>query len=264
MSNPTLVLVVGAFDPSGSGSLPADAVTCARLGGHALSAITAVHVQDTVSTEDIQILSPELIDDQIRCVLEDMNIQAIKVGGLYNIESVRVLAQIAADYSHMPLILHLEALPDNALLEDDDPEEVLSALFELLLPQTNLVLAEHNLLTHWKADGLLAGSDTDLPVRVLQEYGARWVLSTGFPIRPGHKACLLHGPEQATFNWEWQAPPPRLVNPNSPLACALAIELGKGSAMPQAVETALTLAEPLAANTFQPGMGSRLINRSIP
>src|SRR3546814_12782225 len=45
---------------------------------------------------------PELIDDQARCLLEDMTVHAIKVGPLYTTESVSVLAQIAADYSHVP------------------------------------------------------------------------------------------------------------------------------------------------------------------
>jgi hydroxymethylpyrimidine/phosphomethylpyrimidine kinase len=262
-TNPTVVLVVGPFDPSGSGNLPADAVTCAGLGAHALSTITAVHVQDTISTEDIQLMPAELIDDQARCLLEDMNIQAIKVSGLYSIESVQVLAQIAADYAHVPLVLHLGALPDTTILEDEDPDDIMAALFELLLPQTDLVLAEHSLIAHWKTDGPLQRTSADSPAQALLEHGAQWVLSTSFPIRPGQSAYLLHGPEQATFNWKRPAPPPtHSSNANGPLSCALTIELGKGVAMPKAVENALALAGPLAANTFQPGMGSRLINRS--
>lgn len=262
-SNPTLILVVGPFDPSGSGNLPADAVTCAGLGGHAASALSAIHVQDTVSTEDIQVMTPEFLDDQARCVLEDMHIQAIKVGALYSVESVQVLAQIAADYSHLPLVLHLDTLPDHSFLDDEDPEDILSAIFELLLPQTNLVLVEHNLIAHWKTDGLLPGAETETPVKALQNFGAQWVLAAGSPMRPGQYAYLLHGPEQATFNWKGQTPPARLNNTNGPLGCALAIEMGKGAEVPKAVEVALGLAGPLAANTFQPGMGYRLINRAI-
>lgn len=262
-SNPTLILVVGPFDPSGSGNLPADAVTCASLGGHAVSAISAIHVQDTVSTEDIQVTTPEFLDDQARCLLEDMRIQAIKVGTLYSVESVQVLAQIAADYSHLPLVLHLDVMPDSSFLGDEDPDDILSATLELLLPQANLVLVEHGLLAHWKTDGLLPGSSTATPVKDLQDCGAQWVLAVGSPIRPGQYAYLLHGPEQATYNWKGHAAPTRLNNPNGPLGCALAIEMGKGGDIPKAVENALALSSPLAAATFQPGMGNRLINRAI-
>src|SRR3546814_3385413 len=85
--------------PSGSSSLPADTVTCAAMGCHALSTLTAILVRDTAGTEEIQPISPELIDDQARCLLEDMTVHAIKVGPLYTTESVSVLAQIAADSS---------------------------------------------------------------------------------------------------------------------------------------------------------------------
>src|SRR5688572_4959891 len=111
-SNPPIVLIFGPFDPSGASSLPADAVTCAALGCHPLSTLTAILVQDTAVTEEIHPVAPEQIDDQARCLLEDMNVQAIKVGPLYTPEAVSVLAQIAADYSHVPFVLHLLPAPD--------------------------------------------------------------------------------------------------------------------------------------------------------
>src|SRR3546814_12020377 len=92
------------------------------MGCHALSTLTAILVRDTAGTEEIQPISPELIDDQARCLLKDMTVHAIKVGPLYTTESVSVLAQIAADYSHVPLVLHLAPLPAESLLEGTDAE----------------------------------------------------------------------------------------------------------------------------------------------
>src|SRR3546814_9674383 len=109
-ATPPLVLIFGPLDPSGSSSLPADAFTCDSLGCQPFSTLTATLIQDTAGIEDIQPLAPELIDDQARCLLEDMNVQAIKVGPLYTPETVSVLAQIAADYNHVPLVLHLAPL----------------------------------------------------------------------------------------------------------------------------------------------------------
>src|SRR5690606_23814138 len=161
--DPTLVLFFGPFDPSGSGNLPADAVTCASLGGHALSVVTAIHVQDTASIEDVCVMTPEFIDDQARCLLEDMNVQAIKAGPLYSTDAVRVLAQIAADYSQLPLVLQLGTPLDTGAGDDNEPEDVLAAIFELLLPQANLVMAEHGLLAHWQADGILPVVENSAP-----------------------------------------------------------------------------------------------------
>ena len=261
--DPTLVLFLGPFDPSGSGGLPADAVSCAALGGHALSVVTAVHVQDTAGIEDVSLMAPELIDDQARCVLEDMNVQAIKAGPFYSTDAVRVLAQIAADYSHLPLLLQLGSPLETDAAEDADPEEVLAALFELVLPQTDLAMVEHGLLAHWQADGLLPLSDNTTPAQILRDYGAEWVLTTGATIRPGQAAHLLHGPEQATFNWLSQPPVTRLMDSEGPLACAATLELARGLPMPQAIENALQKAARVASATFQPGMGYRIINRTF-
>ncbi|HCN70454.1 MAG TPA: hydroxymethylpyrimidine/phosphomethylpyrimidine kinase, partial [Pusillimonas sp.] len=51
-------------------------------------------------------------------MLEDMHVQAIKAGPLYTTDAVRVLAQIAADYPDVPLLLQLHT-PPQALQSDD-------------------------------------------------------------------------------------------------------------------------------------------------
>lgn len=262
-STPPIILIFGPFDPTGSSNLPADAVTCATLGGHAVSTVTALHVQDTVGLEDIQTISPEIIDDQARCLLEDMTVQAIKVGPLYTTESVSVLAQIAADYNDVPLVLHLGALPDQDVFEEEyDPEDVLAAICELLLPQTDLVVIEHNLMTHWQADGLLPDLGAVPAAQTLLQFGAQWVLTTGSPLRPGQGAYLLQGQDRETLNWDWQAPTTRLADSDGTLACAITLQLAHGNTAPQAVDHAIKQATALAGKTFQPGMGHRLINRS--
>jgi hydroxymethylpyrimidine/phosphomethylpyrimidine kinase len=242
--------------------LPADAVTCAALGGHALTALTAIHIQDTASTEDIQTIAPEIIDDQARCLLEDMAVQAMKAGPLYTVESASVVAQIVADYNPVPLVLHLAGMPDEALLEDYDTEEVLSAVFELLLPQTDIVIADHNLMAQWQAHGLLPATGTEPPAQAFLEYGAKWVLTTGTPQRPGHGTYLLMGQDKQTFNWPWQPPTTRLIDADGPLSCAITLQLAQGQDMPRAVEAAIKQTLALTARSFQPGMGHRLINRS--
>ena len=257
-----MILIFGPFDPSGSSSLPADAVTCGALGAHALSTITSIHVQDTTGIEEIQTVGSELIDDQARCLLEDMPVQAIKIGPLYTSESVSVLAQIAADYSKLPLMLHLTPLPDEALLDDNDTEDALHAIFELLLPQTDIVFVDHALANQWQSHGLLPQSDTDKAAASLLEFGATWVLSSGSPVRPGYLSTLLQGPDNQTFSWP--APPrvERLVDADGPLACAITAELARGRNAPEAVEIALNTSARLALSWFQPGMGHRLLNRA--
>jgi hydroxymethylpyrimidine/phosphomethylpyrimidine kinase len=263
LPTPPLVLIFGPSDPTGSDGLPADAVTCARLGCHGLAAITAVTVQDTAAVEDVQPVSPELLDDQARCLLEDMPVQAIKVGGLYTAEAASAVAQVAADYSHVPLVLHLgprAPLPDDS---DDleDAEDLLAATLELVLPQADVVVIEHVRLAQWVADGTLDIGEAASPSHALVAGGAKWVLTTGVPMRPGHLANVLIGPAGATTNWAWQTPPERNGDTGGLLATALAAHLARGLEMASAVEQALLHADAGVAGSFLPGMGRRIANR---
>ncbi|WP_237173473.1 bifunctional hydroxymethylpyrimidine kinase/phosphomethylpyrimidine kinase [Paracandidimonas lactea] len=263
-SPPPLALIFGPFDPSGSSSLPADVVTCAQLGCHALSAVTGLQVRDTATTESIQPVSPELIDDQARCVLEDMTVQAIKAGTLYTTEAISVLAQIAADYSHVPLLLHLTRLPDETLLEDTDTEDLLLATFELLLPQTDIVMVDRLLLEQWHSQGLLAASDAADPIQALLEYGAGWTLATGITHHSGQNGLLLQGQQGETVSLQWPALPARPTDADGPLACAITTGLARGLQVPDAVRAAAEAAVSITSRQFRPGMGQRLINRCAP
>lgn len=262
--HPPLVLIFGPYDPSGSGNLPADAVTCAQLGGHAVSALTAMKVQDTAHTEDVQPVGPELLDDQARCLLEDMRVQAMKVGPLYTTESVSVVAQIAADYSDVPLVLHLEGLPDDttSLPDPFESEDIMLALFELLLPQTDLVIADHDLLQRWQSAGLFDAVDGDTPRQALFNYGADWVLTTQAPVRAGQQHYHLQDADGSTFTWSASASGLRPINPDAPLACAVTLGLARGLTVQSATEQAVAFAARSMQHTFQPGMGSRIYNRS--
>ncbi|MFC3337724.1 bifunctional hydroxymethylpyrimidine kinase/phosphomethylpyrimidine kinase [Paracandidimonas soli] len=259
-ASPPVILAFGPFDPSGSGNLPANAITSTKLGCHTLSVLTALHVQDTAVIEEIHPLSPELIDDQARLLLEDMRVQAICVGPLYTTSAVSVLAQIAADYTDVPLVLHLGKLPDESLMEGADPDDTLAAILELLLPQTDIAIADHTLLEQWRTQGMLPGNND--PQQILLDHGASWALSTAAPLRQGQHSYLLSSQDNDTFHWPWTPPVARLSDPDGPLVAAIAANTAQGLPMPQAVKQAVASSGELTRHTFQPGMGNRLINRS--
>lgn len=262
---PPLVLLFGPIDPTGADGLPADAVTCAALGGHGLAAPTALTVQDSATVEDIVALTPEQIDDQARCLLEDMAVQAIKVGALHTPEAVSAVAQIAADYSHLPLVLHLgsRGRPPASAADQEDAEDVLGATFELLLPQADVVVVEHTRLANWHAEGLLETSDAADAYLALLAAGADWVLTVGHALQAGHRNTLLTGPDQQTASWPWHAPTERTGDTGGALAAALATWLAHGLPMTQAAERALAYAESSLAAAFRPGMGLYIPRRLV-
>ena len=88
---PPLVLVFAASDPTGGAGIQADIMTMSGMGCHALTVITALTVQDTVGVEDVLPVDAGFVAEQARAVLEDMPVQAFKLG---------VLGSVASDVTH--------------------------------------------------------------------------------------------------------------------------------------------------------------------
>ncbi|HLU78365.1 MAG TPA: bifunctional hydroxymethylpyrimidine kinase/phosphomethylpyrimidine kinase [Burkholderiaceae bacterium] len=256
-----IVFILGPFDPSGSTGLPADAVTCAELGCHAVGALTGILVQDTATVEHFEPISPELLDDQARCLLEDMPAHAMKVGPLYTTETISVLAQITADYNQLPVVVHLQSQP-GAIVEDElDAEETQAALFELVLPQTDLVVTDHTLLQQLQSHGVLPGQTTDHALSALLEYGASAVLVSGVPGSGKQRDYLLLDENGQTARWPVELSEP-VIDGVGLLATAITCRLAQGCELAQAVEQGIAVVGAMAPRSFQPGMGGRIFNRS--
>ncbi|MER1968728.1 bifunctional hydroxymethylpyrimidine kinase/phosphomethylpyrimidine kinase [Castellaniella sp. GW247-6E4] len=259
-----LPLIVGPFDPSGAGNLPVDAVICAQMGSHALSVATAIHVQDSAGIESIQRLGADLIDDQARCLLEDMAVGAIKIGPLYDPETISILTQIAADYSSLPLVMQLCAPPEISDLEDLDPEETVGAMLELLVPQARIVVVDRGLLEQWGTQGLLSSSRADDPVAALHEFGAPYVVCCNTALSPGLNGLALHIHDQPGLRWPWPLSHVRLGDAEGMLASLMAALLARGLEPVDAIREAVAQGAAMLERSFHPGMGQRLLLHARP
>lgn len=262
LSATPLPLIFGPFDPSGASNLPIDAVICARLGAHAGSVATAIHVQDTAGVETIQRLAPDLIDDQARCLLEDMAIGALKIGPQYDPETISVLAQITADYSTLPLVLQLTSPPSVPDLEGLDGEETVSALLELLAPQALVAVVDTGLLERWAGQGLLSASGADSPVAALHDFGISHVLCSNATLGNGLNGLSFHSRDLPSLRWPWPAPSVRVSDSESLLATVMTCLLAQGQGPAQAAQQAVTAATPMLARHFHPGMGQRILRHT--
>ncbi len=77
---PPVVLVVAGTDSGGGAGLAADLRTLARLGVHGCLAVTAVTAQDTTGVHRAEPVDADLLDDQVRVVLADLPVRAVKTG----------------------------------------------------------------------------------------------------------------------------------------------------------------------------------------
>src|SRR5882757_11128284 len=133
---PPLVLTFAASDPSGGAGIQADILTLASMGCHPLSVLTAITVQDTMGVEAVQPLDAEWVADQARCLLEDMPVDAFKIGVLGSVEIVAAIAEIVSDYPDVPLVL--DPVLASGRGDAFATEAMTDAIRELLLPHTTI------------------------------------------------------------------------------------------------------------------------------
>ena len=80
-------LAIGGSDPSGGAGIQADLKTFHRHGVYGAAVLSLLTVQDTKGVREVRVLSPEFLRDQIRPVLEDFPVAAVKTGALGSAEN---------------------------------------------------------------------------------------------------------------------------------------------------------------------------------
>ena len=78
------VLIIAGSDSSGGAGIQADIKTVTALGSYAMTAVTAVTVQNTTGVKSIIPIDPKEISNQIEFVSKDIKPDAIKVGMLHS------------------------------------------------------------------------------------------------------------------------------------------------------------------------------------
>ena len=82
------VLIIAGSDSSGGAGIQADIKTVTALGSYAMTAITAVTIQNTTGVKSIVSISPKEISKQIEFTSSDIKPDAIKIGMLHSNEVV--------------------------------------------------------------------------------------------------------------------------------------------------------------------------------
>ncbi|WP_345534544.1 hydroxymethylpyrimidine/phosphomethylpyrimidine kinase [Viridibacterium curvum] len=262
-SDTPLVLTFAAADPTGGAGMQADILTIAALGAHPLSVLTGMTVQDTRGVEEVQPVDDDFVVDQARVLLEDMRVQAFKIGVLGSVENVAAVAEVLADYPDVPVVLDpVIASGRGDPLAD---EEMLAALTELLLPLTTVLTPnsiEARRLTQDEDDGDVA---EDMPLadcaRYLLELGARHVLITGTHETAPQVVNTLYGPGGVICTDAWERLPGSYHGSGCTLASALAVMLAHGMPVGEAARAAQRYTWETLAHALRPGMGQAIPNR---
>lgn len=88
------VLVIAGSDSGGGAGIQADIKTVTMLGGHAMTAITAITAQNTLGVQAVHPLPADMVVAQIASVAADIGVDAVKIGMIGSAAVVHAVADV--------------------------------------------------------------------------------------------------------------------------------------------------------------------------
>ena len=86
------ILIIAGSDSGGGAGIQADIKTVTMLGGHAMTAVTAITAQNTVGVQAVHAVPTEMVIAQIDSVLSDIGVDAIKIGMIGSVDTCNAVA----------------------------------------------------------------------------------------------------------------------------------------------------------------------------
>ncbi|WP_411273109.1 bifunctional hydroxymethylpyrimidine kinase/phosphomethylpyrimidine kinase [Daejeonella sp.] len=100
----TAVLSIAGSDSGGGAGIQADLKTFSALGCYGTSAITAVTIQNSLGVTGIHRIPADIVQGQIKVVMDDIKPAAIKIGMVHSPELAVAIAAILNAYPQIPVI----------------------------------------------------------------------------------------------------------------------------------------------------------------
>ena len=231
------VLTIAGSDSGGGAGIQADLKTFAALGCYGTSAITALTAQNTVGVQGIHAVPAEFLKAQIQSVLDDIGVDAVKIGMLHAPGIVEVVAWAIDHYQLTNVVLDpvMVATSGDRLIAS----ETVQVLVHELFPRVSVITPNLD------EAALLLGRDIpnaealDIAAQDLLAMGARAVLLKG-----GH----LAGDEVVDLLADASGPLQRLASrriasrnvhgTGCTLSSAIAAHLALGNGLGEAVSLA--------------------------
>lgn len=229
------ILSIAGSDPSSGAGIQGDMKTFSALGAYGLSVITAITSQNTKKFFDVNPVKPSLVKSQIRSVLEDFHVDAIKIGMVYDKQTMRVIHS-ELEKIKQPIILDpIFKSTTGGILQ---MENALSDFKKLLIPLSHIITP--NVIEAEKISGAKIRSLKDMKnvAEKIQSLGATNVIIKGGHFLSGSRVIdiLLDGKKFHVFSHD------RLKFENHGGGCtfsaSLCVNIARGKKLPDAVDSA--------------------------
>ncbi len=231
------VLTIAGSDSGGGAGIQADLKTFAALGCFGMSALTALTAQNTMGVRAIHAVPLDMLEAQIAAVVEDIGVDAVKIGMLHSAATVHSVAAALDRHGLSRVVLDpVMVATSGATLID---REAITVLVEMMFPRALLItpnLDEASLLV---GRALSSEADMEAAARQMLAMGARAVLLKGGHLQGDTVSDLLLAAGAEPL---WMRAP-RIPSANThgtgcTLSSAIASHLALGASLPEAVQQA--------------------------
>ncbi|MGH6617371.1 bifunctional hydroxymethylpyrimidine kinase/phosphomethylpyrimidine kinase [Sphingomonas sp.] len=114
------ILIIAGSDSGGGAGIQADIKTVTMLGGHAMTAITAITAQNTLGVQGVHRVPTEMVVAQINSVVSDIGIDAVKIGMIGSAETAHAVADRLEQLA-LPIVFDpVMVATSGSVLADDD------------------------------------------------------------------------------------------------------------------------------------------------
>lgn len=170
------VLSIAGSDSSGGAGIQADLKTFSALGVYGATAITAVTAQNTQGVISQFALSPEMVSDQIKTVIDDIEPSVVKIGMLSNSDIVKVVAECLRHYRLTVILDPVMVSSSGHRLLSIEAQELIK---EHLLPLSTLVTPNIPEMAALTDMPLSSPEEKESAARYLLDMGAKAILVKG-------------------------------------------------------------------------------------
>ena len=117
---PARILIIAGSDSGGGAGIQADIKTVTMLGGHAMTAVTAITAQNTLGVDAVHMVPTQMVIDQISAVVSDIGVGAVKIGMIGNAATAHAVADCLAELSCPIIFDPVMVATSGAVLADAD------------------------------------------------------------------------------------------------------------------------------------------------
>jgi len=246
MTSTARVLVIAGSDSGGGAGIQADIKTVTMLGGHAMTAITAITAQNTLGVDAVHPVPTEIILAQIDSVAGDIGVDSVKIGMIPSAFAAEAIAGRLEKLGKVPIVFDpVMVATSGSALADEPTIAAFGRLMDIATVVTPNLPELHRLAS--EEDPVAAA------LHLVGEHGCAVLIKGGHEEGDALADALIESDNLTS--WQGQRiDTTRTHGTGCTMASAIACFLGQGDDLATAIERARTFVRVALADA--PGLGA--------